>query len=45
MYLDDRLIYAAGIGPNADSAIEGIAGRELIGVEWLPETADDPSRG
>lgn len=41
VYLDDRLIFAAGIGPNADSAIDGEPGRSLVALEWSPDSASD----
>ena len=36
VYLGDRLMYAAGIGPNALGMIEASPGLELIRLEWEP---------
>ena len=34
VYLGERLLYAAGIGPNAAQTIEAASGLELVRLEW-----------
>ena len=36
VYLGDRLLYAAGIGPNTAQIVEASPGIQLVSLEWRP---------
>lgn len=45
VYLGDRLLYAAGIGPNAAQTIAASPGLQLVRLEWRPSDAVATQRG
>lgn len=39
VYLDERLIYAAALGPNADGTVAGETGGDRIRLAWRPDSS------
>ena len=44
VYLGDRLLFAAGIGPNESATVDAMPGVDVVGIEWEADRTASPAQ-